>query len=147
MLSLEFTPESKRIIEGWGKDKVEKLKRVRLDWVSKMEAFMMGSAERSFVLQKQMGGDAWPVNSDGWKIRKVQLGARTTKTNICSGDMMRSLSSSKASFTAKVGMTAGWAIYTQNRKDAALDRPVMPDDEYVMNYGQKLFEDLLKVAV
>ena len=144
MLTLEFTPESKRIIDGWGADKVRKLKLCREEWTAKMEAFMLGSAERSFVLQKQMGGDPWPVNSDGWKIRKVQLGARTTKTNIATGEMQRSLSSAKDSFTARVGLTAGWAIYTQDRKDAALNREVMPADEYVINYGQKLFEGLLR---
>ena len=147
MLTLEFTPESKRIIESWGKDKTDKLKRVRLQWVAKMEAFMMGSAERSFVLQKQMGGDPWPVNSDGWKIRKIQLGARTTKTNILSGDMQRSLSSSKDNYTAKVGSPMGIAVYTQDRKNSALDRPFIPDDKYVINYGKKLFEDLLKQAM
>jgi hypothetical protein len=147
MLTLEFTPESKRIIAGWGKDKTGKLDRARLEWVTKMEAFMMGAAQRSFTIQAQAGGDPWPVNSDGWKIRKMQLGARNTMTNIVTGEMQRSLSSTKDSYSAKVGMSAGWAIYTQDRKDAALNREVMPDDKYVINYGKILFEGILRRMV
>ena len=73
MVTLEFTPESKRILASWGADKAKKLKQCREEWTTKMEAFMLGSSERSFVLQKQMGGDPWPVNSVGLKIRKKQL--------------------------------------------------------------------------
>jgi len=165
-VSLKLTPESKRIINKWGGDKVKNVEKVIDSWLLRMQAWMLRETEKAFDDGKQPGGSSWPPNVGRYAEWKAALGSN--KRGILSGKLRRSFAQNKRinkstneAFIGSslpyanamyYGKSSGWAGTVTGptgargwfRFSGMRARPYFPEQNYAERHARNLFIDLLK---
>lgn len=167
-VSLELTPDSKRILREWTKDKTGEIDKVINRWLISMQSWMLKETMRAFDTGKQPGGSAWPPNVGRYKEWKASIGSH--KPGILHGSLRKSFAQNKAinkaKNEAKIGSTEKHAafmfygtssgargLYVKGPKSTrgffnfsrgVRARPYFPTVQHGERHATQLFNDLIK---
>lgn len=167
-VSLKLTPESRRLVNSWGADKVKDVERIIDSWLIRMQAWMLRETMKAFDDGKQPGGSSWPENVGRYAEWKASLGS--CKPGVLSGKLRRSFAQNKkinkSTKEASIGSTerhAAFMFYGTSSGAAGMyvkgptgaqgffnfsggvrARPYFPEQDYAERHAANLFIDLLK---
>jgi len=162
-ISLELTPESKQLLENWGREKLFTYGLVMKSWLDSMGAWMLRETLRAFDESQQTGGTRWRPNAGTYAMWKQYLGQN--KPGILTGALRRSISQQIDEASARVGSPLSYATEFAHgisgsrqfvahgpgghtggpfRISGSPPRPFLPNADLTSRHGATLFTQLLR---
>lgn len=165
-VSLTLTPDSKRILNMWSKDKTGQVEKIIDSWLIRMLAWMLRETMKAFDDGKQPGGSTWPPNIGRYAEWKASWGSN--KPGILTGALRQSFAQSKkiskgikeASIGSTLpyaramfyGKSSGWAGEVTGRGgnkawfrfSGMRPRPYFPTEKHGEDHARQLFNDLVR---